>query len=145
MNFGAFKFSDLLPSSFTAKNGLVVLCKHIEEHPSVGHEVKKFDIRIHMKEKRMSFTVYWPYVYDSTDKRYQKPDRYKESGSCNYPFTEGEWFINLIQSLVAKEVKTADKADYVILHYDETAKEIPVEVFMTMADGTKTKLNHVIK
>lgn len=156
--FSGFSLKDMLPKSFTIKNGLVVLCKHIEDHENVGHEVRKFVLSIVTATKSFNVLIYHPgtkkpkYMNDiqNMSTGLYHPVKYELPGYGHmYNFPEGEFMINMIKSLVEKErpdIKDSGMTvDKVEVTYDDSANEIPCDIFVTQSDGKKFKIKHVIK
>lgn len=144
--------SDMLPKSFTLKNGLVVLCSHIEEHENVRHEVRKFELRINTLKKTFDVMIWHPgtkkptYSNDVEDNGLYYPVKYELEGHKHlYNYDEGSFVISMIERLVKKETKTPHNVDYIVLEYDDTLSEIPYCLYLTTDEGEKLKLKQVIK
>jgi len=145
-------FGLTLPKSFTLKNGLIVLCKEMETHEKVMHEVKRYDLLITIAEKTFSVRIWHPgtkkqtYSNDVFDNCLFYPVKYELPGHAHvYNYDEGSWMVRMIEKMVRKEVKTDDTIDRVEIHYDETLSEIPCSVFITTKEGVKVKIPHTIK
>lgn len=141
-----------LPSSFTLKNGLIVLCKEIENHPNVNHEVRKFELRVTPSTKTFDVMVWHPgtkkltYANDIEENGLFYPVKYELPGHAHlYHYKEGGFVIRLIEKAIKMEVKTEHTIDRVVVQYDDSLSEIPCVLYLTTDKGEKIKINHVIK
>lgn len=144
--------SQMLPKSFTLKNGLVVLCKHIEDHENVKHEVKKFELRVNTITKAFDVLIWHPgtkkptYTNDIFEDGLYYPVKYERPGHSHlYHYNDGAFIIGLIEDLIKREVNTKDNVDFVLLKYDDSQSEVPCEIFVTNSAGEKLKIKHIIK
>lgn len=142
----------MLPKSFTLKNGLIVLCKHIEEHENVKHEVRKFELRVTPSTKTFDVMIWHPgskkptYANDILEEGIYYPVKYELAGHSHlYHYTQGAWIINMISMLVKKETNTPHTVDRVVIEYDDSLSEIPYTVYLTTDKGEKLKINQTIK
>lgn len=144
--------TSFIPKSFTVKNGLIVLSDMLAKHPNVKHNVEKFQLKIDVQKKVFDVLIYHPGTKDPTyaNDQFQGgkyyPVKYELAGFGHwYHFDEGAFMIGMIQSLVEREVKTKDRADFVVVNYDETQSEIPCMIYLTTSEGNKIRLPHIIK
>lgn len=144
--------ADMIPKSFTLKNGLVLLCHHIEEHENVHHEVRHFELRVNPSKKTFDVMIWHPgtkkptYSDDVLDNGLFFPIKYELEGHKHlYNYDQGAFIVNMIEKLVKKETKTEHTIDYIAVEYDDSLSEIPYCLYLTTDKGEKLKIKQVIK